>query len=116
MIPIKSQMGGFFSQKKGRKKKLKLKLATVESRALYLTLEICAALAISKSEREMGEKEVMVARETTQKLRDGNWKGFTTGREDPPAPGILQARTLEWVSISFPNACMEFQPQDQSLQ
>ena len=76
-------MGGFFSQKKGRKKKLKLKLATVESRALYLTLEICAALAISKSEREreMGEKEVMVARETTQKLRDGNWKGFTTGRE-----------------------------------
>ena len=81
MTPIKSQMGGFFSQKKGRKKKLKLKLATVESRALYLTLEICAALAISKSEREMGEKEVMVVRETTQKLRDGNWKGFTTGRE-----------------------------------
>lgn len=82
MTPIKSQMGGFFSQKKkGRKKKLKLKLATVESRALYLTSEISAALAISKSEREMGEKEVMVGRETTQKPRDDNWKGFTTGKE-----------------------------------
>ena len=23
-----------------------------------------------------------------------------------PVPGILQARTLEWVAISFPNACM----------
>ena len=23
-----------------------------------------------------------------------------------PAPGILQARTLEWVAISFSNACM----------
>ena len=22
-----------------------------------------------------------------------------------PVPGILQARTLEWVAISFPNAC-----------
>ena len=22
----------------------------------------------------------------------------------PPVPGILQARTLEWVAISFPNA------------
>ena len=22
-----------------------------------------------------------------------------------PLPGILQARTLEWVAISFPNAC-----------
>ena len=24
----------------------------------------------------------------------------------PPVPGILQARTLEWVAISFSNACM----------
>ena len=23
---------------------------------------------------------------------------------DSPVPGILQARTLEWVAISFPNA------------
>ena len=23
-----------------------------------------------------------------------------------PVPGILQARTLEWVAISFSNACM----------
>ena len=23
----------------------------------------------------------------------------------PPVPGILQARTLEWVAISFSNAC-----------
>ena len=25
---------------------------------------------------------------------------------DSPVPGILQARTLEWVAISFSNACM----------
>lgn len=69
-------MGGFFSQKKvGVEKKLKLKLATVESRALYLTSEIRATLAISKSKREMGEKEVMVGRETTQKPRGDNWEG-----------------------------------------
>ena len=29
---------------------------------------------------------------------DGNPPGF-------PIPGILQARTLEWVAISFSNAC-----------
>ena len=29
--------------------------------------------------------------------RDGSWPGF-------PIPGILQARTLEWVAISFSNA------------
>ena len=27
-----------------------------------------------------------------------------------PAPGILQARTLEWVAISFSNACMHAKP------
>ena len=27
------------------------------------------------------KKEVMVGRETTQKPRDDNWKGFTTGKE-----------------------------------
>ena len=29
---------------------------------------------------------------------DGSLPGF-------PVPGILQARTLEWVAISFSNAC-----------
>lgn len=56
-------------------------MATIESRALYLTSEISAALAILKSEREMGEKKVMVGRETTQNLRGDNWKGFITGKE-----------------------------------
>ena len=27
-----------------------------------------------------------------------------------PIPGILQARTLEWVAISFSNACMHAKP------
>lgn len=40
-----------------------------------MTSEIRATLAISKSEREMGEKEVMVGRETTQKPRGDNWEG-----------------------------------------
>ena len=28
----------------------------------------------------------------------------TAAHQDPPVPGILQARTLEWVAISFSNA------------
>ena len=28
----------------------------------------------------------------------------TAAHEAHPVPGILQARTLEWVAISFPNA------------
>ena len=28
----------------------------------------------------------------------------TAAHEAPPVPGILQARTLEWVAISFSNA------------
>ena len=29
---------------------------------------------------------------------------YTAGHQAPPVPGILQARTLEWVAISFSNA------------
>ena len=56
---------------------------------LFQLLEYVAAAAVAK---------LLQSCPTLCDPRDGS-------PPDSPIPGILQARTLEWVAISFSNAC-----------
>ena len=70
-------------KKEKRKKKILIQRAIVETSS-----EFCLAAAAAKSLSVMSD---------SVKPIDGIPPGF-------PVPGILQARTLEWVAISFSNA------------
>ena len=60
---------------------------------------------LETTERLNNKRATVAAAESLQScptLRDS----IDGNPPDYPVPGILQARTLEWVAISFSNACM----------
>ena len=62
---------------------------------MYLSMEVKFVGLI-----KLFKEKVMVPHSSTLA-----WKiPWTAAPQAPPVPGILQARTLEWVAISFSNA------------
>ena len=72
-----------------KQKYIKDKLVVSDGESCHETRQNAASAAAAKS---------LQSCPTLCDPRDGSPPG-------PPVPGILQARTLEWVAISFSNAC-----------
>ena len=64
-----------------------------------------AQLAIIKTGIGPGSSGAMAAAAKSLQLRPTLCDPIDGSPSGSPVPGILQARTLEWVAISFSNAC-----------
>ena len=82
---------------KSRDITLPRKVCLVKAMVFPVVIYVCESWTIKKAAAAAAVAKSFQSCPTLCDLRNGSPPGF-------PVPGILQARTLEWVAISFSNA------------